>query len=311
VPQARPAAAILPPQADVDTRESVADRTTGGHLPRGDNPQGRRSPEDAPLPGCTTPLGPLLDLYEGITRPGEFLDPRLGRGCQRWPEGQWLLNELTGELRPGRCKATNLCPYCRTLYVIETVEMLCLDAAEYAPTLWLVLTAREHLTRAQLSTNLTRIRPTLKRRWPDIEWFTQVEFQRRGALHANVLVKGVPVWERLELERTAIERWCHRVDAEPVGQWSGEITAAETLYRYLQKTLSHGLKAEQAPPLGWKGHRTSQTRGYLVRPASEMRQEARAALAIKRAAWAGLDLQEELSDAGTWRVFHQDLRAAS
>jgi hypothetical protein len=42
--------------------------------------------------------------------------------------------------------------------------------------------------------------------------------------------------------------------------------------------LAHGLKAEQAAPLGWKGHRTSQTRGYLVRPASVMRQEARTAL---------------------------------
>ena len=45
--------------------------------------------------------------------------------------------------------------------------------------------------------------------------------------------------------------------------------------RYVSKMLAHGLKAEQAPPVGWRGHRTSQTRGYLVRPASVMRDEAR------------------------------------
>jgi hypothetical protein len=53
--------------------------------------------------------------------------------------------------------------------------------------------------------------------------------------------------------------------------------------------LAHGLKAEQAPPLGWRGHRTSQTRGYLVRPASVMRQEARRALKVKRLIYRGLD----------------------
>jgi hypothetical protein len=60
------------------------------------------------------------------------------------------------------------------------------------------------------------------------------------------------------------------------------IDAGEGVVRYLAKTLSHGLKREQAPPLGWRGHRTSQTRGYLVRPASVMREEARESLARKR-----------------------------
>ena len=53
--------------------------------------------------------------------------------------------------------------------------------------------------------------------------------------------------------------------------------------------LAHGLKAEQAPPIGWRGHRTSQTRGYFVRPASVMRFEARRALRLKRLLWKGLD----------------------
>lgn len=232
---------------------------------------------------------PALDLHKGI------VDPRTG--CKRWPEHQRLLNETTGEVVLGRCKATNLCPYCQRLFVIETLEMLALDAAEYAPSLWLVLTSREHLTRADCRRHLEAVRRAAKRRWPAVEWFVQVEFQRRGALHLNLLVKGVPVDDRQELHELVAERWCARVDARPVGQWSGEVTDGGGVMRYLQKTLAHGLKQEQAPPLGWRGHRTSQTRGYLVRPASVMRLEARSALALKRELWKAIANGHEGQDA--------------
>src|SRR3954464_14658481 len=88
--------------------------------------------------GSALPALLSLDLHEGIAAP---LDPRAD-GCLRWPEEMRLLNTTTGELLVGRCKATNLCRYCQRLYVVETVEMLTLDAVEYAPTLWTVLTAR-------------------------------------------------------------------------------------------------------------------------------------------------------------------------
>jgi hypothetical protein len=229
-------------------------------------------------------LAVSLDLHEGIG------DPQAGK-CQRWPEQLRLLNEQTGELLPGRCRATNLCAYCRTLYVVETVEMLTLDAMEHAPTLWMVLTAREHLTRADCRDHLRQVLKAVRRRWPDVQWFVQVEFQRRGALHLNLLVKGVPVSAQAQLEQTVTDVWCSRVDALPVGQWSGVVQDGVGVVRYLSKMLSHGLKAEQAPPLGWRGHRTSQTRGYLVRPASVMRLEARRALQIKRRIYKGDDAQ--------------------
>src|SRR3954453_21765546 len=108
-----------------------------------------------------------LDLHEAIG------DPLGLGGCKRWPEQLRLLNHETGELHPGRCRATNLCRYCQTLYVVETVEMLTLDAMEYAPSLWTVLTAREHLTRADLRVQLRHLRRVLRRRWPDAEWFVQ------------------------------------------------------------------------------------------------------------------------------------------
>lgn len=193
----------------------------------------------------------------------------------------WLVAD-TGEVVQGRCKATNLCRYCQKLYVVETVEMLTLDAMEHAPTLWVVLTAREHLTRKSCRGHLEAIRRAARKRWPEIQWFVQVEFQRRGALHLNLLVKGVPVEDREQLHELLVARWCARVDAEPVGQWSGGIADGVGVVRYISKMLAHGLKAEQAPPLGWRGHRTSQTRGYLVRPAKVMREEARQALRLKR-----------------------------
>jgi len=242
----------------------------------------------------------LLDLHEGIDTP-----PKLG--CGRWPENLRLLNESTGELVRGRCRATNLCGYCQTLYVVETVEMLTLDAMEWPPTLWVVLTAREHLTRAECRRHLRKLLEAARRSWPAVQWFVQVEFQRRGALHLNLVIKGVPSTDVDALRGVLVERWCARVDAEPWGQWAGEIADADGVVRYLSKMLAHGLKAEQAPPIGWRGHRTSQTRGYLVRPASAMRVEARRALRVKRKLWRGLDaetaeLEVALAELDPWSL---------
>lgn len=220
--------------------------------------------------------GRPLDCIEGISDPG---------GCKRWPERYRLLNSTSGELVRGRCRATNLCRYCQALYVVETVEMLILDAVENPPTVWVVLTAREHLTRRDTYRHLEQLRAAARRRWPAIEWFVQVEFQMRGALHLNLLVKGVPPTEAEELRQVLGQRWCARVDATMAGQWAESIDNGEAAVLYISKTLAHGLKAEQAPPIGWKGHRTSQTRGYFVRPASVMRREAKAARRLRRRLW--------------------------
>ena len=278
----RPASVVMPPKAETDS-------AVGGRL------------ETVARPVVPGPGG-LLDLHEGID------DPRRS-GCSRWPEEMRLLNHSTGELVEGRCKATNLCRYCQRLYVIETVEMLTLDAMEHAPTVWIVLTAREHLTRSECRRHLWQLLTAVRRRWPLAEWFVQVEFQRRGALHLNLLVKGVPVEDREALEDVVARRWCLRVDAERIGQWSGEVNEAGNVVRYLAKMLAHGLKAEQAPPIGWRGHRTSQTKGYLVRPASVMRVEARRALKIKRAIYRGLtaeaaELEVAFAESIEWSLRH-------
>jgi hypothetical protein len=252
--------------------------------------------------------GGALDLHKGIC------DPQLEK-CSRWPEDFRLWNVANGDLVRGRCRCTNLCRYCQTLYVVETVEMLTLDAMEHAPTIWAVLTAREHLTRKDTYGHLRQLRKATRKRWPDIEWFVQVEFQRRRALHLNLLIKGVPNSDLDELAQLLTERWCARVDAEPAGQWFELIEDAGHAVKYLAKMLAHGLKAEQAPPLGWKGHRTSQTLGYLVRPASVMRLEARRALQEKRELWKLLQespdvdawtaeevITDRLANSGTWQL---------
>ncbi len=193
-----------------------------------------------------------------------------------------MLNTTTGELRPGRCRATNLCPYCARLFAVETSEMLLLDAMEDAPTIYLVLTAREHLTRARCYSHLQQLRRSLRRTWPNVRWALLVEFQKRGALHLNLLLKGVPVHEVEDLHSAAAGLWCSRVDATKDAQWAGVIADELGVVKYV--TL-HFMKQSQAPAIGWRGHRYSSTRDYLVRPAALMRKEARESLQAKRLLW--------------------------
>jgi hypothetical protein len=144
------------------------------------------------------------------------------------------------------------------------------------------VTSREHLTRPQFNKHLWRVREKLRRHGWQWEHFVQVEFQRRGALHANLLVKGVRADRLADFHRAFALEWCARVDAEPVGQWAEAIDDALAVSKYCSKMLAHGLKAEQRPPLGWQGHRTSHTRGYFGRPMWQVRRDARASLQRKR-----------------------------
>jgi hypothetical protein len=166
--------------------------------------------------------------------------------------------------------------------------MLLLDAMEDAPTVYVVLTARELLDRAECRRHLLQLRRSLRKCWPSIRWAVLVEFQRRGALHLNLLVKGVPVDDVEELHRRASSLWCRRVDAEPQAQFVGPVNDGAGLVRYISL---HFLKRDQAPPAGWRGHRYSATRDYLVRPAARMREEARRSLRLKRLLHRGVPVE--------------------
>ena len=199
--------------------------------------QAERSPDRG---GPQAAQSAALDLHEGIG------DPRGAGGCKRWPEHLRLRNQSTGELVAGRCRATNKCDYCARLFAVETSELLLLDAMEDAPAIYVVLTARELLDRASCKAHLKQLRSAAKRRWPAIRWAVLVEFQRRGALHLNLLVKGVPVDELDELRELLAGVWCDRVDAEPQAQFVGPVNDGGGLVRYI---ALHFLKPAQAPPI--------------------------------------------------------------
>lgn len=193
----------------------------------------------------------------------------------------WLRSD-DGQHVKGRCRATNLCEYCARLMAVETSELLLLDALENAPQLYVVLTARELLDRADCRRHLCQLLRSLRKRWPAVQWACLVEFQRRGALHLNLLVKGVPTEAAQELHERISRLWCARVDAEPQGQFVGPVSDGGGLVRYI---ALHFLKPGQAPPIGWRGHRISYTGGYLVRPARQLREEAKRSLRLKRELW--------------------------
>ena len=224
-------------------------------------------------------LDPDLDYLEGIVPPVVFRDAL--RDCRAGPFEWWLLNETTGELVRPRCKAPNKCSHCRELGARETVEMIALAAADCPPDLYVVLTTSEFVTRADLRHDLDHIRRAVRRRWPAWEYFCAIEWQRRGALHVNLLTRGVPPRCRDEFMRTVLAVWQRRHRAVRAAQSCQPIRSARHAAAYVHKLGKYLSKDDQAAPPGWRGHRSSQTRGYLGRPASEVREEARLSLRWK------------------------------
>lgn len=254
-------------------------------------------------------LEPRLDNQEGIDTPRGFADAL--RDCRAVPFEWWLLNETTGELVRPRCKSPNKCSYCRECAARETVEMLALSAEDHPAHLYVVLTTSEFVTRAELRRDLCKIRRALRRRWPSFEYFCAVEWQKRGALHVNLLVRGVPGPAARQMMSLLFDVWSARHRAVRAAQHVQEVRSSRAAACYIHKLGEYLAKDDQAAPPGWRGHRTSQTRGYFVRPAAELRQEAIVSLRWKRvrarhlaigrdgctAGWAAwLELEPRLGD---------------
>jgi hypothetical protein len=186
------------------------------------------------------------------------------------------------------------------LAAVENSEVLSIDAmSNVAPTLWLVLSTRTAtVDTRRFYRSREQVWRAVKRRWPDAEYAALVEFttgygSRSGGKrrpHWNVLVKGVPTDELPELRELVVRIWCSREDAQPVGQYAGEIGEAGGLMRYL---ALHFQKESQAPPPGWRGHRFLKSRGYFAESMPKVRERAKWALRYGRAVWkleqAGLE----------------------
>lgn len=239
----------------------------------------------------TAPERAALVLHEGISDPADR-DPQEG-GCDRWPETMRLVSS-DGVVRRGRCRAVNLCSYCAKLAAVENAEMLALDAVEYgSPEVWACLTTRSHDPRpATFYRARESVRKALRRRWPECQDSTLVEFttgygprsEGRRRPHWNALLKGVPLADVDEAAEVVARVWCGQVDAEPSRQHVAPVSDAGGLMRYL---ALHFQKESQSPPRGWKGHRFTSSRGYFPEGAAAARERAKESLRLGRAVfWA-------------------------
>jgi hypothetical protein len=203
------------------------------------------------------------------------------------------MNELTGELLRGRCKATNICDPCARLGAIENTEMLTLDALHgVAPNLYGLLTTRT----ATLDTSrFYKAHERITERWrhefgPQVQVARLLEFttgrgirsggQRRP--HWNLTCKGIEDAAREDALAIMRQTWCTYVDALPDHQDLQPIRHAGGLMRYI---ALHFQKESQKPPKGFSGHRFTKTRGYLWLPTTQARDAARDSLRRKRIRW--------------------------
>ncbi len=153
--------------------------------------------------------------------------------------------------------------------------MLRMDSVDDPPTIFIVLTAREHLTRAQCRAPLIACLRSARRRARSVEWFVTAEMQKRGALHLNLLLKGAPAAAYGEIGMAVIGRWCQRVDALPQAQLCEPVWDAEGVATYVAKIGGYITKPSQTPQDGWRGHRTSQTVDYFALGAKATREAYR------------------------------------
>lgn len=252
-----------------------------------------------------------LVLHEEISTPehktfqGDHLEAWREGGCDRWPETMRLVSS-DGVVRRGRCGSVNLCTYCAKLRAIENAEMLALDALDHgAPEVWACLTTRsDDPAPASFYRAREKVRKALRRRWPQCQDSTLVEFTTgygprsggRRRPHWNALLKGVPTSDVEEARAVVARIWCGQVDAEESRQHVGPVSNAGGLMRYL---ALHFQKESQAPPKGWKGHRFVSSRGYFPGGVPGARERAKESLRLGRAVyWANAVSEAQWLDNG-------------
>ncbi len=224
-----------------------------------------------------------LDLHEGIATAAR------SRACPRWPRRLSLISNF-GEIVQGRCQSPNLCEYCAKLAAVENAELLGLDALHgNAPSSYVVLTQpsasqapREYYAAKQaLQRALRREIEGYQAAW--LVEFTTGRAERSGGLrraHLNGLTKGVHGDEHVAIVRQVIDaEWCPRQGASPAAQYVAPVQDLGGLARYL---ALHFNKESQAPPVGWRGHRFTATRGYFWLPTPQARKVARESLRDNR-----------------------------
>jgi hypothetical protein len=239
-----------------------------------------------------------LDLHE------ESSGEAPPKTCKRWPKRLSLISNH-GEIVKGRCSSPNLCEYCARLAAVVNAELLALDAMHgVSPTSYLVLTTPSTVpdprayyeSKAQLQRKLRQEVDGFQAAWL-VEFTTGRADQSGGHRrpHLNGLLKAVTTSEDATVVRQVVEDvWCRREAASPAAQYVAPVQEMAGLMRYL---ALHFLKERQAPPLGWRGHRFTTTRGYLWLPTPQARKVAREALTDKRELWRALATGADAAEA--------------
>lgn len=248
------------------------------------------SADSSPAGGAA--LAAPLGLHEELSHPGAAAAAGEALRCVCGPDHLWLRSEHGEIVRP-RGRSVNRCAYCARLAAVENCEMLALDAMEGdAPVVLLVLGTRTATVEMEgFYDGLRLVKRALRRRWPDCEYASLVEFttgygEKSGGLrrpHWNLLLKGVPADAADQARDVAARVWCRHVDAEEHAQHGAPIYSAGGLMKYL---ALHFQKATQEPPAGFTGQRFNCSRGYFTGCTRAVaRSRAREALAVKRELW--------------------------
>lgn len=274
--QDRPAPAILPAPADVDTRQGLEKGSALGKH------------EELGTLRCT--CGP--EWLRLRSNHGELVRPRGGSVnrcdyCARLAAVEncemLVLDALQGDAPQ--------------LISILGTRTATLDMAAFK-------LARQKLTGA------------VKRRWPAAQYAYEVEFTTgygprsggRRRPHWNWFWKGIPRADAAEFEQVVTRTWCRYVDAEAHAQYVAEIDNAIGLTKYVTE---HFMKASQRPPEGFTGQRFCCSRGYFGPgvTVTTARARARESLRAKRALWKALQAGFDAHDAEL--VAHQAVTEAA
>ena len=196
------------------------------------------------------------------------------RDCSESSPVVLLVNDRTGEVFTSRCKSPNLCGRCREISAKITRLMLMEDASEDPPLAYMVLTTAEFVTRGQLRRDFDQLMRALRPVSDRVEYFCALEWQARGAIHVNLLWKGEAASDARGLLRDVLVVWQARHRAVEAAQHCSQVASVRDVSRYCTKLARYVSKGTQGAPAGWRGHVTSQSRGYFSSGARPVREAA-------------------------------------
>lgn len=189
-----------------------------------------------------------------------------------------------GEFVPARCGATNRCPYCAYLAVVENALVVALDAELGGfPRVGVTLTTADPVhDPARFRLAVADVFKALRAALGPVEYLGFMEWttgrgRRSGGhrrAHMHVLVKGLAPRDAPIAEAAVRAAW--RLGSQVEARQLRSVAGATA---YL---VHHHNKASQAPPAGYTGKRLRPSKGYYAAPVADLRRQAHELLVSKR-----------------------------